>query len=127
MKNNAQFLLKAKRLHKGIFILLFSYSLILFPLFAEQLPTILSETDAETYGQIFGLQDKGKFPAAKKLESKLLIVHRHKSWMNIHAIWILHLFNIELLVLPGHSTHVLQPFDRAVASPLKTTLKEALT
>jgi soluble lytic murein transglycosylase-like protein len=38
---------------------------------AEPLPTILSENDVKIYGQIFDLQDRGKFPAAKKLETQL--------------------------------------------------------
>ena len=39
--------------------------------YAEPLPTILSELDAETYGKIFALQDAGKISAAQKLEKNL--------------------------------------------------------
>jgi soluble lytic murein transglycosylase-like protein len=52
---------------------LLAYSLfaVCCSLHAEPLPTILSESDVETYGKIFDLQDKGRFEAAKKLESKI--------------------------------------------------------
>jgi soluble lytic murein transglycosylase-like protein len=46
-------------------------ALAIFDLRGAELPTILSETDAETYSEIFGLQDKGKFSDAKKLEGKI--------------------------------------------------------
>jgi hypothetical protein len=34
--------------------------------------------------------------------------------------------NVDLLILPGHTSHVLQPFDISIASPLKREFKEAL-
>lgn len=37
----------------------------------KSLPTILSDSDAETYTEIFNLQDAGKIKDAKKLESKI--------------------------------------------------------
>ncbi|MDR2268798.1 MAG: lytic transglycosylase domain-containing protein [Rickettsiales bacterium] len=42
-----------------------------FAAWAEPLPTILSESDAETYSKIFELQGRGKFDSAKKLEAKI--------------------------------------------------------
>ena len=42
-----------------------------FAVAADELPPILSETDVQTYKEIFDLQDKGKFDSAKKLEKKL--------------------------------------------------------
>ena len=46
----------------------------------------------------------------------LLIVDGHASRMNFDAAYILHIFNIDCLVLPGHCSHVLQPFDVNMAS-----------
>lgn len=43
------------------------------------------------------------------------------------ANYIFNIFIIDLLVLPGHCTHILQPFDVAVAGPLKTYLKIELS
>lgn len=36
------------------------------------------------------------------------------------------IFGIDLLVFPGHCSHLLQPFDVSVASPLKVEFKKAL-
>ena len=66
-------------------------------------------------------------PQQLRDEPILLIVDGHLSRENYLANYILNLFNIDLLVLPGHCTHILQPFDVAVASPLKTYLKEELS
>lgn len=43
------------------------------------------------------------------------------------ANYIFNIFIIDLLVLPGHCTHIPQPFDVAVAGPLKTYLKIELS
>ena len=51
-----------------------------------------------------------------------LIVDNHPSRMNSWAIEFLTRHNIELLTLPAHTSHVMQPFDVYVASPLKTRM-----
>ena len=56
----------------------------------------------------------------------LLIVDGHPSRQNFTAALILYLFNIDLLLIPPHTSHLLQAFDVAVASPLKTYFKEHL-
>ena len=55
-----------------------------------------------------------------KDEPFLLIVDGHPSRFCFYANYLLHLFNIDLLILPSHSSHVIQPFDVCVASPLKS-------
>jgi hypothetical protein len=40
------------------------------------------------------------------------------------AMFVLSLFDIDMLTIPGHSSHIIQAFDVAVASPLKTYYAE---
>jgi hypothetical protein len=56
----------------------------------------------------------------------LLIIDGHKTRFNLTAALIFWLSGIDILVLPAHSTHLLQMFDVAVARPLKTTFKHEL-
>ena len=60
-----------------------------------------------------------------KEEPFLLICDGHPSRYCFVACYLLYLFNIDLLVLPPHSTHALQPFNFGVSSPLKTYFTEA--
>ena len=39
---------------------------------------------------------------------------------------ILYLFDVDVVLIPPHTSHLLQAFDVSVASPLKTFFKEAL-
>lgn len=65
---------------------------------------------------------------AKNLQDEtiLLITDGHGSRRCFMACFILWIFNIDLLVLPGHTSHVMQPFDVAIASPLKTCYRKAM-
>lgn len=54
----------------------------------------------------------------------LLLVDGHPSRYNFKAALILYLFGIDLVLIPPHTSHLLQAFDVAVASPLKTYFKE---
>lgn len=65
-------------------------------------------------------------PSAIRNAPILLLVDGHKSRINYAAAAILRIFNIDLIVFPGHCSHVIQPFDVAVASPLKSAFKEAM-
>ena len=65
-------------------------------------------------------------PYKLKNEHFLLIVDGHKSRESFLAELLLYLFNIDLLILPSHSIHLLQPFGIAVASPLKAYFKDDL-
>ena len=56
----------------------------------------------------------------------LFISDGHPSRYSFKALLILYLFNIQLLLIPPHTSHLLQPFDVVVASPLKNYFKEEL-
>ena len=56
----------------------------------------------------------------------LLIMDGHKSRANFFVAKLFDAFGIDLLILPGHTTHLLQPFDICVASSLKTEYKKNL-
>lgn len=49
----------------------------------------------------------------------ILILDGHTSRENPIAIYILHIHNIDTLVLPAHTTHLLQMFDVVLAKPFK--------
>jgi hypothetical protein len=57
----------------------------------------------------------------------LLILDGHKSRINLDAAVLLAFFNITVLILPGHTTHVLQVFDISIAAPLKCFFKQTFT
>jgi hypothetical protein len=59
-------------------------------------------------------------------ESVLLILDGHASRLNLKALTILDACDVDVLCLPSHCTHVIQPFDVAIASPLKTYFKNEL-
>jgi hypothetical protein len=63
-------------------------------------------------------------PEGIRDEPVLLILDGHNSRVNLTALMILDLFNVDVLCLPAHSTHVVQPIDVAVAAPLKTYFKQ---
>lgn len=58
-------------------------------------------------------------PENLRHETILLILDGHKSRGNYYAAKLLSKFNILLLILPGHTSHILQPFDVGIGSPLK--------
>ena len=55
-----------------------------------------------------------------------LYLDGHKSRLNSEAIEILYQNNVRVIVFPSHTTHVLQPFDVALASPHVLRLKQGL-
>ena len=61
-------------------------------------------------------------PPEKRGKRFLLIVDGHSSRKSAKAIAYLQQYGIDLLTLPGHSTHVLQPFDVGVAGVLKSIM-----
>lgn len=67
-----------------------------------------------------------RLPPSERSNPIFLLVDGHKSRINYSAAAILKIFNIDLLVFPGHCSHVIQPFDVAVASPLKAAYKSEL-
>jgi hypothetical protein len=54
----------------------------------------------------------------------LLILDGHTSRWTIEAIGMLRDASVDVLVLPSHCTHVLQPFDVSAAAPLKCKLAQ---
>ena len=69
-----------------------------------------------------------RFSLPENLKKKriLLIVDGHKSRANFFVAKILDYFGIDILVLPGHTSHLLQPFDVSVAASLKTEFKKLM-
>ena len=65
-------------------------------------------------------------PENLKEERILLILDGHTSRANFFVAKIFDVFGIDILVLPGHTTHLLQPFDICVASSLKSEFKKNL-
>jgi hypothetical protein len=64
-------------------------------------------------------------PPELQEEPILLLVDGHTSRLSWRANMILNINNIQVLTFPGHCSHVLQPFDVGVASPLKAAFKDA--
>ena len=57
---------------------------------------------------------------------RLLVVDGHVSHTNPEFMQICHQNNIQLLLLPPHATHILQPLDIALFGPLKSKYKVEL-
>jgi len=57
-------------------------------------------------------------------EARLLVLDGHGSHETTEFMWECFLHNIQLLFLPPHTSHVLQPLDLAVFSPLKTSYRK---
>lgn len=53
-------------------------------------------------------------------EPILLILDGHGSRINYTAALVFYIFNVDVLIFPGHTSHVLQPFDVSLAAPLKS-------
>lgn len=71
-------------------------------------------------------QYRARLPKDIRNETILLITDGHGSRRCFTACFLLWCFDIELLILPGHCSHVMQPFDVALASPLKSHYKKTL-
>ncbi|CCF41338.1 transposase [Colletotrichum higginsianum] len=61
-----------------------------------------------------------------KKEARLLILDGHGSHTTTDFMWLCYINNIHLLFLPPHTSHVLQPLDQAVFSPLKAAYRKEL-
>lgn len=67
-----------------------------------------------------------ELPPSKRCNRILLIVDGHGSRKTAKGMAYLAQHGIDLLTLPGHSTHVLQPFDVTIAAAIKMKMaKEA--
>lgn len=67
-----------------------------------------------------------KWPKKIRNEKVLLIVDGHSSRSTPDALKLLRENDIELLVLPAHLTHLLQPFDVGIAGTLKMLFRKSL-
>lgn len=54
----------------------------------------------------------------------LLILDGHRSRANYFLANLFDSYGIDILILPGHTSHLLQPFDVSIASPLKSKYQE---
>ena len=63
---------------------------------------------------------------ARRQRRVLLLMDGHTSRRNLDAIYYLWQKGIDVLTLPGHCSHVMQPFDVAIAAPLKFELKQKI-
>lgn len=59
-------------------------------------------------------------PEEIRYKQIILLVDGHSSRGNYYASKLLSIFGVLLLVFPGHTSHVLQPFDVGIAAALKT-------
>lgn len=59
-------------------------------------------------------------------EYRLLILDGHGSHETTDFMWLCYQHKIHLLFLPPHSSHVLQPLDLSIFSPLKTAYRKEL-
>ncbi|KAK6208528.1 transposase [Colletotrichum tabaci] len=59
-------------------------------------------------------------------EVRLLIMDGHGSHTTTDFMWLCYINNIHLLFLPPHTSHVLQPLDQSVFSPVKSAYRKEL-
>lgn len=57
---------------------------------------------------------------------RMLIMDGHGSHVDIEFMWICKQNKVQLVFLPPHSSHVLQPLDLGVFSPLKTSYRRGI-
>ena len=77
---------------------------------------------------IFFSHDISKYrlslPVEIRWDEIILLVDCHGSRISSFAIEYLKIFNISLITLPSHTTHILQPFDVCVAKSLKSRINK---
>jgi hypothetical protein len=66
------------------------------------------------------------FPPDLFEEPAIFILDGQISRANITALMTFCLFNIDVLILPGHTTRALRPFNVGISSPLKSEFKQQL-
>ena len=63
-------------------------------------------------------------PSHLRDKRMLLLLDGHKSRVNYFIAKLFDIHGIDILVFPGHTSHVLQPFDVGIASSLKSKYRE---
>jgi hypothetical protein len=76
---------------------------------------ICDDSATEWLEKVFIPQSRPENPS----EARLLILDGHGSHETTEFMWLCFTNNIYLLFLPPHSSHVLQPLDLSIFSPLK--------
>ena len=66
-----------------------------------------------------------KLPSELRNKRFLLLLDGHRSRLSFKTILLFFIFMIDVILIPGHSTHVLQPFDVGIGSPLKVAYKKS--
>ena len=81
-----------------------------------------------TYWGLLFLTEISKYrldlPPELRDQRILLLLDGHKSRINFFIAKVFEAFKIDILIFPGHTSHILQAFDVSIASPLKTAYKE---
>ena len=57
----------------------------------------------------------------------LLVLDGHKSHLTIEVVKNAKLNQVSIVCLPAHATHILQPLDVAVFSPVKTAWRKIIS
>jgi hypothetical protein len=70
---------------------------------------------------------RAALPPALRLEWANLFVDGHSSRINSEAVEYLNTHCVYLIILPAHTSHVLQLFDRVIAAPFKAQVKQLYT
>ena len=59
-------------------------------------------------------------------QQRLLILDGHNSHTTVDFMWLCHINHIHVIYLPAHTSHVLQPLDLSIFSPLKNGYRKYL-
>ena len=59
-------------------------------------------------------------------QQRLLVLDGHNSHTTMDFMWLCHTNNIHVIYLPAHTSHVLQPLDLSIFSPLKHSYRKYL-
>ncbi len=96
------------------------------PLLCECLPRNAYRLDGPP-NALYGIQEKGYMDSELFLKwlhhfitPLILIMDQHETHVSRDVIMFCRENKVEILCLPAHTTHILQPLDIAVFNPLKT-------
>ena len=70
--------------------------------------------------------DKGVIFYPPSRRSTITSVDGHPRRYNYEVALILYLFDIDLVLIPPHTSHLLQDFDMVISAPLKKYFKEEI-
>ena len=67
-----------------------------------------------------------ELPPELRNQRILLLLDGHRSRINYFVSRLFDFYGIDILIFPGHTSHILQAFDVSVASPLKCSYKRRI-